>query len=667
MKRLMFSLTMLVCGLVALGVFSAHVDAAIGTGTLFGTEPSAGNLITIDLSSGAGTVVGPTGISSIPSLAVDPITGTMYLGTGGGSPFLYTVDPTSGATTFVGDSGLGFAGIGGMDFRSDGALFAAVNIAGDGGTGSDHLATIDKTTGAATIIGPFGLCTGVSVPSSGSGSCTIEGMEGIAFDASGNLWGSLSARGAAGAPGLYRIDTTTGAANFVAPIEDSLGNPPSGGVVSLQYSCFGTLYGGTAREIGGAGDGGRLITINPTTGLFSFVGAGFATGGSSLGGLAFELPCGIGSIKPGTPFTPDPSGNGRGVAFDGMNILYYTFTGDTNIYKVTTAGVSMGPIPNPGRTFTCGALSWDGSQLWCGTYDSTGGVWTVNPANGTAVFRFTQIFAPDNCFGQPTGFIDGVAYDSSDNTLWLSDDGGRTIYHVQPNGTPIAAFSTPVRPTAVSPGCNSGIEVAPGGYLELVLIAFDGEGDDNHYIVKVSKDDPAGDIIVSFPTQDPACCEDIAYDPKTYEPRSVLWANGTNNEIKAYDVQVTRTIGYWKNHAPEDFNGTSFLPITLGNDDTDGVCETVSTAEDVEDIMKAHGGQDAEPKLKAQLLAAKLNVAMGDIPPGDLAAIITVIADADDLLGRNGCDPDTGKKGADRAEAQALISALDDFNNKYSP
>lgn len=33
--------------------------------------------------------------------------------------------------------------IGGMDFRSDGTLFAAVNIAGDGGTGSDHLAIID--------------------------------------------------------------------------------------------------------------------------------------------------------------------------------------------------------------------------------------------------------------------------------------------------------------------------------------------------------------------------------------------------------------------------------------------------------------------------------------------------------------------------------------------
>jgi len=55
-------------------------------------------------------------------------------------------------------TGLGFAAVGSMDFSPSGALYAAVNIAGDGGTGSDHLAIINKTTGAATVIGPFGTC-----------------------------------------------------------------------------------------------------------------------------------------------------------------------------------------------------------------------------------------------------------------------------------------------------------------------------------------------------------------------------------------------------------------------------------------------------------------------------------------------------------------------------
>ena len=383
----------------------------------------------------------------------------------------------------------------------------------------------------------------------------------------------------------------------------------------------------------------------------------------------------IGTIKP-VPFTPTPSGNGRAVAFDGGTTLYYTFVGDTNIYRASTSGVSLGAIPNPGRDFTCGALSFDGMDLWCGTYDGTGDVWTVDPVIGAAVFRFNDAafggFQPTNCFGQATDFIDGLAFDPSDNTLWISDDGDVTLYHVTLAGTLIASYSTPVRPSAAAPGCNSGIEVVPGGFLELVLLGpttgvNDGGPDPNSYIVKVPKADPSGALVVAFQTQDPLCCEDLSFDAKTFAPRAVLWANGPNNQIKAYDVQVTRTIGYWKNHAPEDFDGTSFLPIDLGDDGMGGVCETVLDAGQVTDIMRAHRGQDAAPKLRAQLLAAKLNVSIGDVPAADLAAVAPVIADADLLLGRNGCMPDTGKQGADRAEALDLSSQLDDFNNRYSP
>lgn len=285
-------LLLIVLGLIGLGTFSSHESrAAPGTGTLYGTDAFARNLIIVDTSTGIGTVVGFMGGSTFPSLAVDPTTGVMYAAGGSGGPLVFTVAPGSGATNLVGDSLLGFAAIGGMDFRSDGTLFGAVNIAGDGGTGSDHLATIDKTTGIATVIGPFGTCTGISVPSSGFGSCTLEGMEGIAFDASGTLWGVLSARGAAGAPGLYTIDSNSGAATFVAPILDATGAPPSGGLVSIQFACDGTLFGGTARALPGLGDGGFLVTVDTTTGLFSFVGGASATGGSSLGGLAFDTAC----------------------------------------------------------------------------------------------------------------------------------------------------------------------------------------------------------------------------------------------------------------------------------------------------------------------------------------------------------------------------------------
>src|SRR5262245_598953 len=49
--------------------------AAPGKGTLFGTDAVRGNLLTIDPQTGVGTVIGPTGVMSVPALAVDPTTG----------------------------------------------------------------------------------------------------------------------------------------------------------------------------------------------------------------------------------------------------------------------------------------------------------------------------------------------------------------------------------------------------------------------------------------------------------------------------------------------------------------------------------------------------------------------------------------------------------------
>lgn len=244
---------------------------------LYGTDAALGNLISINTQTGSGTIIGKM-LDQAPSLATDPTTGILYAGTGGGIPVLFTVDPNTGRPTFVGNTGLGeFHSIAGLDFRSDGTLFASVNIIGGSPTGADHLAILNKSTGEATVVGPYGICD--------SSSCTIEGMEGIAFDETGTLWGSLRARRSDGTPGLYTIDTKTGAATFVTRIQNPDGSTPSGGVVSLQF-CNNLLFGGTANAILPATDGGKLIVIDPSTGFWSFVGTGTATGGSSLGGLA---------------------------------------------------------------------------------------------------------------------------------------------------------------------------------------------------------------------------------------------------------------------------------------------------------------------------------------------------------------------------------------------
>ncbi len=114
---------------------SPELHAAPGTGTLFGTDAFNGNLLTIDPATGLAQVVGPMGVGSVPSLAVDPTTGTMYAGGGGGVPNIYTVNPATGAATLLGDSGLGLAAVADLDFTAAGTLYAAVNIAGGSGGG----------------------------------------------------------------------------------------------------------------------------------------------------------------------------------------------------------------------------------------------------------------------------------------------------------------------------------------------------------------------------------------------------------------------------------------------------------------------------------------------------------------------------------------------------
>ena len=282
-------------------VSTRQANAVPGSGTLYGTDAATTGLYSISKITGVGTLMGlmdPAPIPApAPALAGDPVTGNLYRGTGGATTDLYSVNPANAMSVLIGSGGLGEAGYGGMDFDSAGVLYASANIAGTSGiagSGSDYLVTVNKVTGVATVVGPFGTCTGVTIPNPGgpNGSCTIEGLEAIAFDSAGTLWGVENERGTAGTPGLYTINKTTGAATLaVAPIDDTAaGLHPSGGVVSIQFSCDGTLYAGTARRQGVNADGGKLGKINTTTGEFTFISATpITTGGpanNSLGGLA---------------------------------------------------------------------------------------------------------------------------------------------------------------------------------------------------------------------------------------------------------------------------------------------------------------------------------------------------------------------------------------------
>jgi len=107
---------------------------------------------------------------------------------------------------------------------------------------------------------------------------------------------------------------------------------------------------------------------------------------------------------------------------------------------------------------------------------------------------FFSFPAGDNCFGQPPGFIDGLAYDEgdprtdTDDSLWLSDDAGRTLYHLETSGGVLQSF--PVLPGR----CNTGIAI-DGQFLWLVLLT---EPSLPPYdIVRVERSDPST-VVSSF-------------------------------------------------------------------------------------------------------------------------------------------------------------------------
>jgi hypothetical protein len=281
---------------------SANPGNIPASGILYATDGGGGSLYSVNPTTGATTPIGSLGVGPFPALAGNAT--TLYGGTGNDAVNppgrLYSVNPSGPSAALIGASGLGYAGYGSFDFDNSGVLYASMNLAGGTGTGSDYLVTVATGGGAASVVGPFGTCTGVTIPvpdpahGGPTGSCTIEGMEAIAFDSSGQLWGIENVRGTGpAAVGLYKINKATGAATFFMAISGG----PSDGVVSAQFACNGTLYGGSSRHP----DGGRLGTINTTTGAWTYL-TPTQTNATWTGGPQFNSMSGLAIVPSICPF-----------------------------------------------------------------------------------------------------------------------------------------------------------------------------------------------------------------------------------------------------------------------------------------------------------------------------------------------------------------------------
>ena len=157
------------------------------TRTLFASSGHGGahpgSLFRVNLSTGAATLIGPTGFDGVPGLAFD-LDGTLF----GSTPVtssLIRINRNTGVGLAVGTIGFAFVDAIAVD-PTTGTLFGISDLAGN------RLITINKTTGKGTSVG---LITGAF------NAAPADPIVGLTFDSQANLYGSLGRNFAAAEAG----------------------------------------------------------------------------------------------------------------------------------------------------------------------------------------------------------------------------------------------------------------------------------------------------------------------------------------------------------------------------------------------------------------------------------------------------------------------------------
>jgi hypothetical protein len=211
---------------VAIGLLAGTTGTALAKGDLYAYVVDGNtDFGVIDLNTGSVNVCGNNGIQ-LAGIGVGP-NGTIYAATWLGNT-VWTVNPSNGALTEVGTTGLQVAVFGST---TDGYLY--------GMDLNSELYSIDPSTGASTPIGNTGIALsgGYGSISVGSGKIYVSNYEeelyatnartakskfigagSVVFGAMLKDKGVLYGGNVTGNPGVYTVDTATGADVLVASV-----------------------------------------------------------------------------------------------------------------------------------------------------------------------------------------------------------------------------------------------------------------------------------------------------------------------------------------------------------------------------------------------------------------------------------------------------------------
>jgi hypothetical protein len=174
-----------------------------------------------------------------------------------------------------------------------------------------------------------------------------------------------------------------------------------------------------------------------------------------------------------TVFEPvtSPSGIAIGVDFDGTDILYSHY-GTQKVFKTYLDGNDNGSVDliNPDGTPFTGdapnalAYNFDNGMLYAGGWSSTN-LYMIDMSTGNTTLVKANALAGFNNFN----FVDGLAWDPTDDTFWMSDDVNTNVRHLDLSGNDIGGFAGNALqlpngdPTSIPN--NSGLAVSLDGTL----------------------------------------------------------------------------------------------------------------------------------------------------------------------------------------------------------
>ncbi len=311
----------------------------------------AGRFYDIDTQTGACSAVGSTNHPYLSGLALNPATNTIY-GCSQDND-LFTLDRITGAATLVG--AIGVSGeMHGMAWDT-----AAGTLYGVSASSSGELVTIDPATGVGSVVGSLG----------------IGPVNGLAYAPNtSTLFGYVSV-----SDQLVSIDSATGAATVIGVVGTA-----RGGLQGLSFDRqSGTL-------VGPDDDSGQLYRIDPATGIGTAVG--LLTGATE----------GLRAVAPAP------------AVFAGLFAAAHSHDTDPSIFTIDTAtGASTLQLPVGMKPVSGLAFDPETNRLYgavlADRIDDDSTIHVIDPASG--------VMEPVPVFTAP-GHVGSLTFDTTNNMIY---------------------------------------------------------------------------------------------------------------------------------------------------------------------------------------------------------------------------------------------------------